>query len=80
MFRMISMAATFLIVAYMIVLVLGSDDKIDAQINKNEAVQSNKAALQSAGINANDKKSLKAATLRQAQMIQEYQNQAPSMK
>ncbi len=76
MFRMISMAATFLIVAYMVMLVLGSDDKIDDHINQNETVQSNKAALKSAGINADDKKSLEKAVKAQAAKLQAYQNQA----
>lgn len=79
MFRLIGVIITLVIIGLLFVMMRkGSENAINA----NPAVQEQKQILQQAtGVDANDKKALQDYTLKQAQEIQQYQQQldaAPS--
>jgi hypothetical protein len=71
MFRLAGVLITLFIVGYMIRSVASTSELID----NNPATQEQKEALRQAGVNPDDKDSLKARMRSQIQDIRDYQNQ-----
>ncbi|MDI1226970.1 MAG: hypothetical protein PSY14_04720 [bacterium] len=77
--RAVSLAATLALVAYMMVSVLGKNSKVDQAIDSNPAVQEQKKALKSAGINADDKDAVKKQLADEVKRLEEFQHQADGL-
>jgi len=78
-FRLTGLVVSFGIVGYLLYSVLSSNSKMDEKINSNPTVIEQKQALESAGVNAGDKKELKKYLDNQAQQLEEYQHQADNL-
>lgn len=74
--RAVSLAVTLALVAYMMVSVLGKNSKVDKAIDSNPAVQEQKKALKSAGVNADDKDAVKKQLADEVKRLEEFQKQA----
>lgn len=77
--RAVSLAVTLALVAYMMVSVLGKNSKVDKAIDANPAVQEQKKALQSAGVNADDKDAVKKQLADEVKRLEEFQKQADQL-
>lgn len=77
MFRMVGLCITLAVIALMYVYMNRSAEKA---VNTNASVVEQKQVLQQAtGIDPNDSKQLRDYTMKQAQEIQNYQDQVNSM-
>ncbi len=72
--RLLGMALTLGIIGYLFYSFNHSKSSVDDAINKNAVVQSNKAALESVGVNTS-KEELEKYAIDQAQQINNYQQQ-----
>ncbi|MCC7036685.1 MAG: hypothetical protein IT560_05190 [Alphaproteobacteria bacterium] len=77
--RAVSLAVTLALVAYMMVSVLGKNSKVDKAIDANPAVQEQKKALKSAGVNADDKDAVKKQLADEVKRLEEFQKQADQL-
>jgi hypothetical protein len=77
--RAVSLAVTLALVAYMMVSVLGKNSKVDQAIDSNPAVQEQKKALKSAGVNADDKEAVKKQLADEVKRLEEFQKQADQL-
>ncbi|MBL8713480.1 MAG: hypothetical protein JNM12_11310 [Alphaproteobacteria bacterium] len=77
--RAVSLAVTLALVAYMMVSVLGKNSKVDQAIDANPAVQEQKKALKSAGVNADDKDAVKKQLADEVKRLEEFQKQADQL-
>jgi hypothetical protein len=77
--RAVSLAVTLALVAYMMVSVLGKNSKVDKAIDSNPAVQEQKKALKSAGVNADDKDAVKKQLADEVKRLEEFQKQADQL-
>ena len=59
--RLIGLLVSFAIVVYLLMGVIGGNEKVEQSIEQSAAMQDQKAALESAGIDASDKAALKKA-------------------
>lgn len=77
--RAVSLAVTLALVAYMMMSVLGKNSKVDKAIDANPAVQEQKKALKSAGVNADDKDAVKKQLADEVKRLEEFQKQADQL-
>lgn len=77
--RAVSLAVTLAIVAYLMVSVLGKNSKVDQAIDSNPAVQEQKKALKSAGVNADDKDAVRKQLADEVKRLEEFQKQADQL-
>lgn len=77
--RLIGLAVSFAIIVYLLMGVIGGEEKIEQSIEQNEAVQDQKAALESAGIDASNKEELKKALTEQAEAYKKQQEEMESL-
>lgn len=77
--RAVGVVGTLGIVAWLMHGYFSADTKVDQAINQNPAVQEQKKALKSAGIDADDKKALNKALNDATKQLEDYQKQADDL-
>jgi len=77
--RLLGTVVSLGLVGYLLVATLGSNSKVDKAIDKNPTVVEQKKALQSAGVNVDDKKQLHAYVDQQAKQLEEYEHSADGL-
>ena len=78
--RLVGMVLSFGLIGYLLYVTLGSNSAVDKSINSNATVVEQKKALESAGVNAEDKQQLRAYIGQQEKQLEEYKHQADGLE